>query len=273
LERVEVKETLEEESDDLTQEEEEEDHVQADQVQSQGSYEDSSSVSTSSSSSAVFSAVSAEFSAAVDPEEPWLMQSGKDCVSSNSENMKEWPAAEGKWPKASSSITSYATNNLFLAEHFSLSLTRESARREMSHALKLSNGHALSNEDKDDQSLLPSSMLVMRQKLLELDVETERMSARASHLRAKNQLLEASLNEAKDSAEHMSTVIAHHESNTTALNLASAQADQLLEAADTLMALKAAEANVDSAKRWNDQERVRQMKYYIHKIIFIYNIL
>jgi len=82
----------------------------------------------------------------------------------------EWPPGEGKAAASNSDVALAATGNSFLAEHLSRATYEASSWQEIDFAL---------SENGDENHL----MSVMKDKLMEFELETGRLASRAAHLR------------------------------------------------------------------------------------------
>merc|ERR1719410_2093588 len=71
----------------------------------------------------------------------------------------------------------------------------------------------------------------------EMELQLAKANSQIDHLRSQNDVLELTMEDAKNTNEKLSIHLARHESNATALQLALAYADQAIEAYDVLVAL------------------------------------
>lgn len=71
----------------------------------------------------------------------------------------------------------------------------------------------------------------------EVELQLAKANSQIDHLRSQNDVLELTLDDAKNTSEKLSMYLARQESNGTALQLALAYSDQTIEAYDVLVAL------------------------------------
>ena len=81
-------------------------------------------------------------------------------------------------------------------------------------------------------------------KVRELELEVERLSSRAEHLRAQNDVLSLTLSESRAMGERLAVLLGKYESNCMALRLALERADRVSEAFEALVALVESEMSL-----------------------------
>ena len=81
-------------------------------------------------------------------------------------------------------------------------------------------------------------------KVRELELEVERLSSRAEHLRAQNDVLSLTLSESRAMGERLAVLLGKYESNCMALRLALERADRVSEAFEVLVALVESEMSL-----------------------------
>ena len=81
-------------------------------------------------------------------------------------------------------------------------------------------------------------------KVRELELEVERLSSRAEHLRAQNDVLSLTLTESRATAEKLAVLLGKYESNCLALRMALERSDRVSEAFEVLATLVESEMSL-----------------------------
>merc|ERR1712088_964244 len=91
-----------------------------------------------------------------------------------------------------------------------------------------------------------SSMDRNNHKSREMELQLAKAHSQIDHLRSQNDVLELTMEDAKNTNEKLSIHLARHESNGTARQLALAYADRAIEAYDVLVALLETEVAISN---------------------------
>lgn len=84
-------------------------------------------------------------------------------------------------------------------------------------------------------------------KIRELQLELDRATSRAEHLRSQNDVLGLTLEDSKSLTDRLTVLLGRHESNNAALQLALNYCDYMIESYDVLVALVETEAGILAA--------------------------
>ena len=100
------------------------------------------------------------------------------------------------------------------------------------------------SETPSTTSSLDRSSTEKEHKIKELELELERVSTRAEHLKSTNEVLDLTLEDSKALTDKLTVLLGKYESNNTAFQLALNYCDHMVESYDVLVALLETESGL-----------------------------